>query len=286
MKERKLDSIIQINSLFNIVYHTLPVGYVFGGEQHDFWEMSYVDKGHLAVRVEQEEILLGPGDFILYNPNVFHSCWTHGDENVCVLTLAFDAGETKELPFQRRRLRLGNDEKRCLQIIIREATSTYARFKNAVGINMDYVERPPLGSEHIIKNRIEELFVYLYRFNNFSSPSPDSKTKLTRNRDLAIQVQEFIDKNYAQKLTLESIAKNHNISVTHMKRIFKEQTGTTILNYLTDVRIREAKRLIQEGKLNFSQIAQEVGYDGIFYFSDVFKRKTGMTPTEYSKSQH
>jgi len=56
------------------------------------------------------------------------------------------------------------------------------------------------------------------------------------------------------------------------------------MTYLTNYRIGEAKRLIQESNLNFSQIALAVGYDNIYYFSTIFKKHTGMTPTEYSKS--
>ena len=57
-----------------------------------------------------------------------------------------------------------------------------------------------------------------------------------------------------------------------------------MVNYLTALRIGQAKRLIQEGRLNFTQVAEAVGYDSIYYFSSLFKKQTGMTLSEYSKS--
>lgn len=289
MAERKLESILQINKLYNIVYHTLPSGFVFEGEQHDYWEMTYIDKGQLLITFGNEEILLSAGDFFLYPPNVFHTCRNVSSKSCNALDVAFDASHIEKLPFSCSKLRLGYDEMRCLHTIIREATHTYAQFKTAIVINMDYTDSPPIGSEHIIKNRLEELLVYLSRYTSAVHLNPEvsstGKQKPSQNRELVRQIQSYIAVNYPQKLTLELIAKAHNISVTHLKRVFKEHTGVTIIGYLTDVRINEAMRMIREGKLNFSQIAQAVGYDGIFYFSDVFKKKVGMSPTEYANKE-
>lgn len=285
MKERKLESILQINKLYNIVYHTLPSGFVFEGEQHDCWEMTYIDKGQLWITFDNEEIQLSAGDFFLYRPNVFHTCRNISSQSCNALDVAFDAGRIQDLPFSCKKLRLGYDETRCLQTIIREATHTYAQFKTALAINLDYTDSPPIGSEHIIKNRLEELLVYLSRHTGAVHRGPSNGHKPSQNQDLVREIQAYIAVNYPQKLTLELVAKAHNISVTHLKRVFKEHTGLTVIAYLTDVRISEAMRMIREGKLNFSQIAQAVGYDGIFYFSDVFKKKVGMSPTEYANKE-
>ncbi len=60
--------------------------------------------------------------------------------------------------------------------------------------------------------------------------------------------------------------------------------GRSVVNYLTDLRLGQAKRMIREGNLNFTQVAEYVGYDSIYYFSALFKKRTGMTLTEYAKS--
>jgi len=99
-----------------------------------------------------------------------------------------------------------------------------------------------------------------------------------------VKIQEYLAEHYAQRITLEKLAASQNISISQLKRIFKEHTGDSVIPYLTALRIKEAKRLIQESSLNFSQIAVSVGYDNIYYFSSVFKKHTGMTLTEYSKS--
>lgn len=286
LKPRILNPIVQIDNLYNIVYHTLQPGFDFRSS-HPFWEIGYIDKGQLNVTVDDEAFLLTPGDFILYSPNVYRVEQNISNDVTNLLTITFEAKLAQDLNFHNTKLHLGYDEMRCIRTIIREATNTYAKFTTAKGINMDYAEFAPFGGEHIIKNRLEELFVYLYRFNNKpveeTKESASNSQKYIHNRDLVKRVQEYIDRNIAEKLTLEAIAKEHNVSVTHLKRLFKAQTGITIMTYLTETRLEAAKQLIRDGKYNFTQIAEKVGYD-LFYFSEVFKKKTGMSPSEYAKN--
>ena len=71
---------------------------------------------------------------------------------------------------------------------------------------------------------------------------------------------------------------------SYLSRIFKEQTGDTISRYAAVKKTDEAKRLIRESNLNFSQISDRLSFDNPQYFSRVFRRITGMTPTEFKIS--
>ena len=102
--------------------------------------------------------------------------------------------------------------------------------------------------------------------------------------ELAVQIHEYLTANFQDRITLDMLAKKYCISISHLRRIYREQMGVTIFSHLTAVRIHEAKRLIREEKLMFSQIAEAVGYSNAYYFSSQFKKYTGMTPTEYSHS--
>ena len=101
---------------------------------------------------------------------------------------------------------------------------------------------------------------------------------------LTQRAQDYIRQHYREKVTLADIASGLNVSVSQLKLVFREQAGTSVIGYLTDLRMREAKRLIRENQYNFTQIADIVGYESIYYFSSRFKQLTGMTPTEYARS--
>ena len=66
--------------------------------------------------------------------------------------------------------------------------------------------------------------------------------------------------------------------------MFREQVGKTAVHYLNALRVQEAKRLIRRGELNFTQIAERVGIESIYYFSNLFKKYAGVSPSEYAKS--
>lgn len=95
------------------------------------------------------------------------------------------------------------------------------------------------------------------------------------------RTKEFIQNNYSQDLTLKDIAKVIYITPNYLANLFKNKTGKTVISYLTEVRIEEARRLLLETPLKVYQIAEKVGYHDSKYFSQVFKKQVGITPNEY-----
>ena len=96
--------------------------------------------------------------------------------------------------------------------------------------------------------------------------------------------RDYLAAHYSEAITLPSLAAVLGISVSQLKRVFHEQIGQSMVRYLTALRIGEAKRLIREGNLTFTQIAERIGIESIYYFSNLFKKQTGMSPTEYEKT--
>ena len=75
------------------------------------------------------------------------------------------------------------------------------------------------------------------------------------------------------------------LSADHLARVFKKETGETLVKYITDKRINAAKELLSDTKTPISQVASEVGYDNYSYFTKIFKEKTGVSPGDYRKQQ-
>ena len=75
------------------------------------------------------------------------------------------------------------------------------------------------------------------------------------------------------------------LSADHLARIFKKETGETLVKYITDKRINASKELLSETKTPIAQVASEVGYDNYSYFTKIFKEKIGVSPGDYIK-QH
>lgn len=92
---------------------------------------------------------------------------------------------------------------------------------------------------------------------------------------------EYIADHYTESLTLQSVADTVYISRTYFSILFKKQTGRNFSDYLIDLRIREAKRLLVEEDERMYDVAEASGFNDVKYFSKLFKKMTGLTPLEY-----
>ncbi len=96
------------------------------------------------------------------------------------------------------------------------------------------------------------------------------------------QAQEYIDQHYMDsEMSLNSVAAQVNLSACHFSAVFSQEAGHTFKEYLTETRIKKAKELLRTTPLKASEICYQVGYNDPHYFSHVFHKSTGLTPTEF-----
>ena len=93
--------------------------------------------------------------------------------------------------------------------------------------------------------------------------------------------QEFIEKNYLEKITIDQLADKFAISRRNFERRFLKSTNNTVNEYVQRVKVEAAKRKLESSRKNVSEVMYEVGYADTKTFRDVFKKITGLTPVEY-----
>ncbi|MNE47154.1 HTH-type transcriptional activator Btr [compost metagenome] len=98
------------------------------------------------------------------------------------------------------------------------------------------------------------------------------------------KTKEYISNNYHKDLSIEEAAEIADLSISHFCTLFKQVSGYTFLEYLTQCRIDKAKYILKNSPVKVYQIAPLVGYQDPRYFTQVFKKVTGMTPSEYRES--
>ena len=102
------------------------------------------------------------------------------------------------------------------------------------------------------------------------------------NNDVVDAVKQYIEENFADdELSLNSMASHVNFSPNHLSMIFSQQTGNTLIKYLTDYRMNKAKEFLKCTNKKSSEISLMVGYKDPHYFSYLFKKTQGVTPTQF-----
>lgn len=115
---------------------------------------------------------------------------------------------------------------------------------------------------------------------NIFEEKPDQK-----NHSLLNSILEYMEQHYMEKeCSISHMAEHLYLTPTYLSAFFKKSTGKTIGNYLLEIRVEKAKRLLRDPQLKFYHVAEMVGYEDANYFAKVFKKKTGLTPSDYKKS--
>jgi two-component system response regulator YesN len=119
---------------------------------------------------------------------------------------------------------------------------------------------------------------------NFALEYRDSKVT-GKYADVILKAKRYIEENYAdQNTTLTTVAEEVALSPNHFSTIFSQECKTTFIEYLTNVRLENAKRLMRETDMKGYDIAYECGFSDPHYFSYIFKKNTGLSPREYKLS--
>ena len=94
-------------------------------------------------------------------------------------------------------------------------------------------------------------------------------------------ITRYIHENYMYDISMQELARTMNYSEAYFCKLFKQCFGQNFISYLTDYRVEEAKRRLEEPTANIKEIGKAVGYGDSNYFTKVFRRITGVSPTEY-----
>ena len=105
--------------------------------------------------------------------------------------------------------------------------------------------------------------------------SSDSKTH---------EIYEYLSKNYRETVTLEELSFLFGTNKTTLCKSFKNSFGTTVVSYVNDLKIKEARRLIRDGAASITEISETLGFSSVHYFSRLFKKRVGISPKEYIKT--
>ncbi|MBR0496761.1 MAG: response regulator [Treponema sp.] len=134
-----------------------------------------------------------------------------------------------------------------------------------------------VGDEKDFRKKVEQVLSFALEYRD---------SKMTgKYGDVILKAKRYIEEHYAdQNTTLTTVAEAVALSPNHFSTIFSQECKTTFIEYLTNVRLENAKRLMRETEMKGYDIAYECGFSDPHYFSYIFKKNTGLSPREYRLS--
>jgi two-component system response regulator YesN len=111
--------------------------------------------------------------------------------------------------------------------------------------------------------------------------------RLANSASATLIIKQYIQEHYAEQIELNTLAEIVYLTPTYVSKLFKQETGYTITDYITEVRLQHAKQLLtHQPHLKVQEISGQVGYADVAYFHKLFKRTIGITPSQFKKITH
>lgn len=168
------------------------------------------------------------------------------------------------------------------------AYSDFAYAQKAIKLGAsDYILKPFKDGELEntvlkIRDKIDKEYISKTRLQNDSILNDDILKKESVSKYVSDALY-YIEKNYGNtNISVKLISESLGLSESHLSHMFKKETDYTINSYITRYRIRAAIDMLRSGKYKVYEVAKEVGYKDITYFSSTFKKITGASPSDYS----
>ncbi len=279
---------INVSKIITIFYMEISKNFKYDGEQHDFWEMVYIDKGEMICTADKNRFILKSGEMTFHKPNEFHNL--SGDNrtapNISIITFECKSNAMKY--FEGKIFKLNQEEKAMLSLLFSEGLSCFrlADEKNPLLQKLVKIENAPFGSSQMTKNLLEAFLIMLCRHTDVLTKKM-RRSYLIDGVEVPYNIKEIIDflkQNIYNKITTSDVAKAVGKSESTVKKLFDSYQKNGIMKYYNSLKIKEAKKLIREGKYNITQISDMLCFDNPQYFSKTFKKFTNMTPSEYKAS--
>jgi len=274
---------MNVKRIANIHYFEFTNEYHTSRDAHNFCELIYVDTGTLSVNAENFNGDLSVNQLIIHRPDEVHSLSTSDTVAPNVIIIGFECESETLIPFSKSPVTLSPEHVRALARVMAEGMSIYEPPYDIP--NTTYMKKRkdfPFGADQMIKIGLESFLITLVR--DFCEN--ENVKEITHDTTLGnIQaIHQYVTENYNTKITLDNLCFLFGTNKTTLCKSFRQEYGTTILNYINSLKVREAKSLLRKNRMSATQIAETLGYESIHYFCRQFKKATGQTPTEYAKS--
>ena len=284
-----LEDSVTINRIISVHYFQYMSDFSFPGESHDFWELVCVDRGEIDALAGDRRLTLKKGNILFHKPNEFHNVLTNGKVSPSLVVIGFECHSPAIKSFEDQLMSVQDTEKELMAQIIVEARNTFSgRLDDPYQEELIFNSEPlTFGSAQLISHYLEQLMIHLYRrYFSYSLPVRSSRflAEASSGNDTYNRLVRYMEEHLGERMTIDRICRDNLVGRSQLQKLFRDTKGCGVIEFFSMMKIDTAKQMIRDNQLNFTQIADRLGYNSIHYFSRQFKQITTMTPSEYATS--
>ena len=280
-KLKRFEKQIEVTRMANIHYFEFTRQYQTFKDNHAFRELIYVDTGEVNVQSENFSGTLTANMLIIHKSGEIHSLTCPKDSAPNVIIIGFECKASELDAFSETPVLLKDDQQKILTEIIKEGRTVFKAPYDIPNLkDMKKRKDYPFGADQMIKLKLEMLLIELVR----SKLTVNSKQEGESFDPKTYEVYSYVKKNFKEKITLSELCFLFGTNKTTLCNSFKKAYGDTVIGYINYLKIKEAKKMLREGKYNFTEISQMLGFSSVHYFSRLFKKQQGVSPSDYIKT--
>ncbi len=279
-KLKTLAPCVNVKEIANVHFFVFPSDFQTGTDRHSFAEFVYVSSGVLDIRSESYTGPLKKGQAVFHAPNEGHALSCVKGNTPTVIIIGFTCNGLPNVLFGKK-TELTDSETVLLASIIREGRSVFAPPYDIPTYNMQKKKEVPFGAEQNLKNSIELLIISIARRALEKNKTP----QLSSSGFDIKEAVKYIDDNYKEKITIDELSFLFGTNRSSLCTDFKKQTGKSINSYIVAKKVVESKRLLIETDKSITEIAENLNFTSIHYFTAFFKKATGVSPLKYRENQ-
>ncbi|MBO5907793.1 MAG: helix-turn-helix domain-containing protein [Clostridia bacterium] len=278
---------ISVTSLANIHYFELSPTLNTKGDSHSFCELVYVERGKIRISSDSYTGELTEGELIVHGPHERHSLSSDEAASPNIIIIGFECKSKSLDTLSHSPLRIGDELEKMLVEIVREGRAVYMPPYDIPNVKEMKKRRGfAFGADQLIKNYLQIFLIKCVRLSESIASGRGAVGSFGPeiNLSLVSEVKEYIDCNFCQRILIEDLCFLFNTNKTTLARSFKAVYGQTVIDYVNSRRVKYTKKLLREGGHTLTSIAEMMDLSSVHYLTSLFKKHTGLSPTEYLAS--
>ena len=279
---KSMKTTVHVQKILHFISTSITPDFVDKAEVHDFWEIVYLESGEAIVDADGTLTHLLAGEAIFHKPGEIHSIKAF-NRTINAFFISFYSPSKVMSLFNGLKISLSSEQKKLIYKLYDEARNIFSKgsrpYDAKAFVSKALLPNAPLGAQQLYRLYLEEFLIVCARAKEKSITIFDSKEDF--EKVVIEKILDIMSECLYTSFSIDYLCNILNYSKTYLSTLFKKHRGTSIMSFYNSLKIKEAKKLLGTNGYSVSQTARMLNYNNPYYFTKVFKKHEGITPSAY-----